>query len=276
MQIIRYRINMEKKDDQYYLLPLGDIHWNNPGCDVEMFRRKRNLIRDNPYYITVLIGDNTENNNSENERSLATFDPEMLALMGKKGLPSQQIREIREELKPIIHKAIGMHPGNHDDRTMNHDSFKLNYIEWFKLAAGVDVNYLGDRAYIILEFYHKKKLVYEYKLITMHGTSFNGKTPSTVENAVYNAYNGYEDFDAIIFGHTHFTFANKHYRKYLDTTTAELKTKKYYIVNTGTFLNGEMVDIDAYGDKKFSGAIREPGTATLTFNPYQAELFAHV
>lgn len=269
---------MKKFEDEYFLRPLNDIHFGNPCFDEEFFEKNISWIENNPYALTLGIGDNIENNNSFNERSLKTFDPEMLAKMGIKGLESDQLRTIRLYWKRLVEqdKVIGMHPGNHEDRTQYHDRFKLDFIDWFKTTCGKNVNYLGDKAFISLEFYHKKKPVAQYKILSLHGT-FGGKTPYTVGNAAYNGYNAYEGFDLILFGHTHFTFANKHYRTYLDTSGEDPvpRKKKYYIVNTGTFLRDSIEGFDSYGDKYLSGAAREPGTATIRFTPHDNDLNAY-
>ena len=261
---------MDRKDAEYFMLPLSDIHYGHPGHDIEMFKEKLDLIANSPNYLTIGMGDYVENN-TVTGRGAKTFDEEMpLAQKGNSILPSQQIREFREMWKPIASKTIGMLIGNHEDRTINHDLFKLLFTE------PLGVRYLGDRAYIILNFTYRGQLVNQYKLIALH-SRFGGQYGGTVQMAAMRGYNAYEGFDALLYGHTHYTQAEKQYRKFLDTTAEkpQLVTRKYYLVNTGCFVKSEIEDYDNYPDKKFNGGIREPGTVTLRFEPIRGRFHAY-
>lgn len=261
---------MNRKDEEWYLRPMGDIHFGHPGHDLEMFQESIDLVKNSPNYLTIGMGDFVENN-TVTGRGAKTFDEEMpLAKKGKALLPSQEIREFRELWKPIASKTIGMLIGNHEDRTINHDYFKLLFTE------PLGVPYLGDRAYIILNFTYRGQLVNQYKLIALH-SRFGGQYGGTVQMAAMRGYNAYEGFDALLYGHTHYTQAEKQYRKYLDTSAEppQLVTRKYYLVNTGCFVKSEIEDYDNYPDKKFNGGIREPGTVTLRFHPIKGRFHAY-
>lgn len=268
MEIVTHNVQMKRLDEVWKLRPLGDIHYGHPGHELEMFKESLDLIAKDPHYLTIGMGDYVENN-TVTGRGAKTFDEEM-PLASKSILPSQQIREFRELWKPIVSKTIGMLIGNHEDRTINHDLFKLLFTE----ALGV--RYLGDRAYIILNFMYRGKLVNQYKLIVTH-SRFGGQYSGTVQMAAMRAYNAYENFDALLYGHTHYCAADKSFRKYLDTQgeKPQLVNRKYYLVNTGCFVKGEIEGYDNYADKKFNGGIREPATATLTFEPAKGRFHAH-
>jgi len=163
-----------------------------------------------------------------------------------------------------------MHIGNHEDRTINHDLFKLLFTEDLK------VPYLGDRAYVVLNFTYRGQLVNQYKLITMH-SRFGGQYGGTVQMAAMRGYNRYEGFDAVLYGHTHYTQIEKQHRKYLDTVAEhpQVVLRKYYLINCGCFVHEEVEDYDNYADKKFNGGIREPGTVTMRFEPYKGKFHAY-
>lgn len=270
MQIVTHTVKMRKADEVYYLRPLGDIHFGHPGHDLEMFRESLRLIAKEPNYLTIGMGDYVENNTTMG-RGAKTHDEEMSQKQrANVVLASQEIRAFREEWRPIAKKTIGLLIGNHEDRTINHDLFKLLFTEDLK------VKYLGDRAYVILNFTYEGKLVNQYKLIATH-SRFGGQYSGTVQMAAQRAYNSYEDFDALLYGHTHYCDATKSFRKYLDTTREkpELVTRKYYLINTGCFVQGEIEGYDNYADKKFNGGIREPGTVTMRFEPSKGRFHAY-
>lgn len=261
---------MHSKNEEWFLRPLGDIHYGHPGHNSQMFKESIELVRDNPNYLTIGIGDYVENN-TVTGRGAKTFDEEMpLAQKGNSILPSQEIREFRELWKPIVPKTVGMLIGNHEDRTINHDMFKLLFTE------PLGVKYLGDKAYIILNFIYKGQLVNQYKLIAMH-SRFGGQYAGTVQMAAMRGYNAYEGFDAVLYGHTHYSQIEKQHRKSIDTTTEspQLVLKKYYLVNTGCFVYSEIEGYDNYSDKKFGGGIREPSTVTLRFTPFKRGFHAY-
>lgn len=259
-------------DAEWKILFLGDIHLGNPGCDTEKVKRSVEKILNDPTLYWLGMGDYCENNNPDNQRSLATYDKEMAGIMGQQGLSllSQQVRAIRHVFGPISSKCIGLLIGNHEDRTMTHDDFKLLLTEPLK------VNYLGDKSYIALEFRFRGRTIHTYKLIVGH-SDYAGQYNGTVSMAAQRFMGSYEDFDIFAFGHTHYSFADKQHRKVLDVSKPkpELKHRKFYILNTGTFLRSEVEGFDPYTDKSFKGGIREVGTVTASFYPSKGEVYAH-
>jgi predicted phosphodiesterase len=272
MEVIRYTIEIPDKsmlNGQFSILFMGDWHVGNPGCDDEKLKKALEKIKTDPFCYTILMGDLIENATPLTERSLKTFNLEAV-LKSKSPLPSQQVRIVRALLEPIKHKIIGALIGNHEDRAWSHDDFRLNITE------PLGINYLGDKAYIALDFVYRGKLVHQYKLVVGH-SRFGGKYDGTVGMAAEKAFNEYEDFDCLAFGHTHFSFAHKKFRKFLRDVDGklELMQRKYYLINTGTFLRSEVQGVDLYPDKTFGGGVREPGTVTLSFIPGKGELYAH-
>ena len=159
MQIVTHNVKMHRIDEEWFLRPLGDIHFGHPGHDAEMFKESLDLIAKSPNYLTIGMGDYVENN-TVTGRGAKTFDEEMpLAQKMNSYLPSQEIRQFREAWGPVVPKTIGMLIGNHEDRTINHDLFKLLFTE------RLGVKYLGDRAYVILNFTYKGQFVKDRKSV---------------------------------------------------------------------------------------------------------------
>jgi hypothetical protein len=80
LQIIVHNVKMDKKDQEWFLLPLGDIHYGHPGHDAEMFDEALKKIEENDNYLTLGIGDYVENNTSQG-RGAKTYDEEMPTFM---------------------------------------------------------------------------------------------------------------------------------------------------------------------------------------------------
>lgn len=259
---------MKSLNEKWHLLPLGDIHYGNPAHDNKAFRRALRRVKNHPNYLTIGMGDYVENNSAINERSLKTFDSEALAKEGKDGLLSEQIRKFHAMWEPVKDKTIGLLIGNHEDRTMNHDMFKLLFTDQLKLP------YLGDLAFIQLSFVYRGKPVRDYIILATH-SRFGGNMHGSVMNSAQRAVNAY-DVDLVLFGHTHYCALSKMKRIQLDTSgdSPQIREKKIIICNTGSFMASHVQGFDAYTDKKI-GSLRDVGTVTITFHPKTGDMFAH-
>lgn len=264
METLTHVINMEKQDDLYNLLPLGDIHLGNPACDEKTFLRKVNLIQSEPNYLTIGMGDFAENN-SVVSRGQFNKHFSIEALDKECPLLSQQVRKFRRIWKPIAEKTIGFHIGNHEDRTLDYDMFKLLYCEPMK------IRYLGNMAYVNLRFKHKEKIVRDYLVLSYH-SRYSGTRKGGVMNRGENMLLNY-DADLILFGHTHLTFTDKVFR--LGYTPEQgLYKRRILVANTGSFVQSHVEGYDAYTDKN-PGSLRDVGTITVTFDPYNGKHYAH-
>lgn len=266
-----YDIKMPKIDQRYRLRPLGDIHLGNPCCDEARLKNSIKKIQngegDDYIWFTIGMGDYVENNTADTPRGLKTFDKEQNAA-SKFPLESQQVREFRELWQPIANKTIGLLMGNHEDRTISHDMFKLLFTE------PLGIKYLGDKAYILLRFSYKGKVVREWKVLAAH-SRFGGKKHGTVLNAAENAYAGYEGFHIMLFGHTHFAIQDKYQRtsvKIDETGKIYTDEEKVFIVNTGSFLKSEIEGFESYTEKPLS-INRSPGTVTMEFRPADNHIY---
>jgi len=89
---------MQRKDEEWFLRPITDVHYGHPGHDREMFKETLDLIEKNDNYLAIGLGDYVENN-TVTGRGAKTYDEEMpKAKIAKQQalLPSQEIREFRE------------------------------------------------------------------------------------------------------------------------------------------------------------------------------------
>lgn len=269
MELVKYVINLEKKDDVVHIMPMGDVHLGNPACDDTKFIHCLEKVRLTPNLYTIGMGDYFENNNAENERSRKTFEPEM-AIHSKAPMLSQQARMFLAHWRLINHKTIGLLYGNHDRRTLQPDMFKL------LICENLGVRYLGSMAYILLQLKHEDQLVRQFKILAFH-SRFGGQKPGSVSNSASNKLAGY-NFDVVLFGHTHFAFTEKNHTLDIEespeTGRLRLLRKRRYIGNTGSFLFSHVEGVETYPDDS-AGTLRDPGTITITFDAYNNAIDTH-
>lgn len=261
----KYTVNLTKKDDVIHLRPIGDIHIGHIGCDKKEYERQVNYIADHPDYITIGMGDYIDNvqayaNGMVDKRwSVDTVDPEL-------NTQTKQINYWTETWKPISRKCTGLHAGNHEWKTIDQLTFKNRFCDIFGLS------YLGRIAYTHLQFKHKKEIVRDYIMLTMHGGYAGPKTGGVI-NKVEDIINSF-DCDVAMMGHTHDTWTTSKYRMYYDDSKKTFVERKILLANTGTFLRGYVDGVDGYIESNPKPAKRV-GTITITFDPYKGTLYGH-
>lgn len=265
---------MPKKDDVFFWMPLGDIHWGSPAHDRAKFIKDLEWVRDDPFRFTIGMGDFFENNSLEGRAGGLNkhFDQENLIASSAPFLENE-IEQFIPVWKQLMKrtktfpqsKCVGMLMGNHEDRTLKHIGFDT------RVCRPLEAENLGDLAFIELLFKHDNKPVNSYTAIAAHGR-FGGQKLGTVLSAAHNKFEAYE-FDIAMFGHTHFAGVEKYHKGGIETAGEApcYVEQKRFIVNTGAFVKSHVEDLDLYTDKMF-GSLRNKGTVTIEFLPEKKEI----
>jgi len=147
MELNDVEIIYERKGEKFRLIPIGDIHIGNRGCDLKKLRRVIEWIanKENTYWIGM--GDMIDAINYTDKR----FDPSTVTPKYLKDLNNavyEQISDLKDLFEPIQEKCIGLHEGNHETtirRRYHVDVIKNLCQEW-------DTPYLGYSAFTRLKF----------------------------------------------------------------------------------------------------------------------------
>ena len=82
--------------------------------------------------------------------------------------------------------------------------------------------------------------------------------------------------DVFLCGHSH----QKRYQPEavvdFDFATGKSYEREIHLVNTGTFCETLMDNVDGYMDRKNKVILSSPGTATLSFNAYDGKIIGHI
>jgi len=261
----RVTIELEKLDDEIFLRPLGDVHIGNLGCDLEKFKRSIDLIASKDNYYTIGMGDYIDNVMAYAQGGVdKRWNPETV---NRETLTTEeQTDKFIEMWTPIKEKTFGLLAGNHEWKTINQRRFIKDFCD------PLGLKYLGRLAYVNLSFKHKGKLIRDYLILALHG-GYSGMQAGGSMNRM-KAICGDFDCDVVLMGHNHDTVTRPIVRMGYDKKTNCPVEKKVLLGNTGTFLRGYEKGVDSYVEINPKEAKRV-GTITLTFKPYDGDIYAH-
>ena len=229
MEIIRKEINIKKRSEQVYILPIGDIHLGNKFVDMEKLKKLIQFIKDTPNYYWLGMGDYCECINFSDIR----FDPFFIADWCQDhldDLPKIQAQYFCDLFSPIRHRCLGLLAGNHEDlirRKYHQDT--MGYI-----CTTLSLPCLSTQAIINVVFKRckQRKLL---RIFAMHG--YGGTRTETASlGKIIKKGNEFEA-DIYLMGHDHFKISHI---KILITSNLSsepigVECKRIFAV-TGTFL----------------------------------------
>ena len=277
-------INMNKKDEQIHVRPLGDIHIGNLGCDVGEFEQSLKWVAKKENHFTIGMGDYIDNvmafaqggvdkrwNPETVSRDTLTTEEQTDKFVNLwKALPTPSKNRAYTgsgaNKKALNHKTLGLLAGNHEWKTINQRRFIKDFCE------PLGINYLGRLGYVNLSFKYKNKLIMDYLILALHG-GYSGMQAGGSMNRM-KAICGDFDCDLVLMGHNHDTVCRPIVRMGYDKKTNSPVEKKVVLGNTGTFLRGYEKGVDSYVEINPKEAKRV-GTITLTFKPESGGLYAH-
>jgi len=233
-----------RTDNEFNLVGLGDVHFGNPGCNVDYFMRTVKWIYDHPNTYWIGMGDYCECIEKQDKRfNWDHVNKDFFT-------PQQQFRWMEEQLKPIASQCIGLLDGNHEIAYWT--KFSHNYTD--SMAYNLGVPYRGIDAYIRLRFNRqsegmKRPAVNTFNIYAHHGYSgsrgVGGKVKSLIDLA--SVYHG---CDLYLCGHTH---AKGPIMPQITTDYNESMkkvSKEMNFVYTGSFLDGHAEGIKSYAEEK--------------------------
>ena len=178
----------------------------------------------------------------------------------------EQTEMFLESWKPIAHKTIGLHAGNHEWKTINQKRFITDFCKPLNLP------YMGRLAYTYLTFKYKRKKIRSFLILSMHG-GYSGMAAGGAVNRM-KAITGDFDCDVVLMGHNHDTWVRPIVRTGYNVGKNIPSEKKVLMGNTGTFIRGYEKGVDSYVEINPKEAKRV-GTITITFDPAGNDIFGH-
>jgi len=194
----------------------------NRACAIEKFKKDVREIKKDPYSFWIGIGDMADFISPKDPRFDAScIDDKMLKASEMGSMGYQLIRQVRDIVKPVAHKCLGMGTGNHEYRYMREqDQQQLHH--WLCTSLQVpDLEYSSfmDLSFVKIKGRGKPELkpiswsrfkaskthnlsnVQTFRLFTHHGAG-SANTPGGKLNRLKQFMNGF-DADIYAIAHVH-------------------------------------------------------------------------
>lgn len=237
MEINIRTIKIKDEVTWYHIIPIGDIHMGNIGCDAKKLKKLVAWIKekDNVYWIGM--GDFLDCINYTDKR----FDPTTIAPEFKDALDNlvpMQMRKVIEILSPIKDKCLGLHEGNHERKIRLKYHYNPIYEIW-KAFNIPSIPMLKDAAITRLRFEYqcraKKQPSFTYDIFSVHG-NVGGRKGGAKLNRLEDMCANFQA-DIYLMAHSHIKLTESKSQLYVDHRLNLRRAKKVLAV-TGCFLNG--------------------------------------
>lgn len=213
------------------LVPIGDLHYGAPNCDIEKVKRTLEFCRKRNAWI-LLMGDLLE---AATRYSVGAGVYEQVAN------PQEQLEFLVELFEPYKDLIIGSHDGNHCFRITKETG--VNIMKVFCKMLGI--RYLGYSINHCLRVGSQRYIIY-----STHGSSGATLRHTKIKKVLDIAQ--WNKADAYLYAHVHTLEARfDEYREY-DARNKMMVTKTRVFCLTGSFLNydGSYADMKNYAPEK--------------------------
>jgi len=173
-----YIIQVSKSRDTYFLVYLADLHNGTKNFDEDRCKKLISWIAAKPWAYWIGGGDYCEAITVKDKR----FDPNAIhpKYIDKLGdIITAEYNDVRDLLKPIAGKCIGLHLGNHEDTIYR--EYSRDIVN--ELCEDLSTTNLGASAMTRLKFMEGKKEIYSCVVHSEHG-HMSGRKPGGKVNSI--------------------------------------------------------------------------------------------
>jgi hypothetical protein len=256
------------RDQWYSIIPLGDIHLGNIGCDIEKLKKQINYIKEKENCYWIGMGDYVDCINYTDKR----FDPTTIAKPFVNNLANcvpLQIEELMKTLNPIKNKCLGLHRGNHEEKIR----LKYHHDLIYEMRKLWDFNVpdLEDSAITRLRFVYDKEdytNMYSFDIFSTHG-NVGGRKGGAKVNRLEDLI-GYVDANVYLMAHSHIKLTFSRGVIYVDKNL-NMKYKKRILAVTGCYMNGYIENGSNYVEK-WNYPPTSTGSVKIMFNPRRHDI----
>jgi hypothetical protein len=263
-----------EKNEWHYLIPIGDIHLGNKGCDIQRLKELIAWIKEKENCMWIGTGDYCDFIAYTDPR----FDPSTVSKRYLDNLGNcvqMQIHDIIDLFEPIAYKCIGFHRGNHEEKIR----LKYHHDVMYELCKAFDfkIPNLKDTAITRLKFIRNcnatgKKPHYTFDIFSQHGR-VGGRKGGNKINWLEDLI-GYVKADVYIIAHSHIKATELKTQLYLDSHL-NLKQRKKVLAVTGSFLRGYNEGHSSYIEKWMLPPT-DLGVIKLMFNPREKDIHVSI
>lgn len=270
MEINVKTIKVKNKKEWYHVIPIGDIHMGNIGCDIAKLEKLVAWIKDKDNVYWIGMGDMLDCINYSDKR----FDPHTVAPEFRDrfdNLVPMQVHKVVKILKPIKDKCLGLHEGNHERKIRLTYHYDPIYEIW-KAFDIPSIPMLKDAAITRLRFIYQckstKKPSYTYDIFSVHG-NVGGRKGGAKINRLEDMCASFVA-DIYLMAHSHVKMTESKSMLYVDNGLKLRRAKKVLAV-TGCFLNGYVHGAGGYCEQWMLSPTMT-GVVKISIRPTQGDL----
>lgn len=270
-------VTYPKKNQEFKIYDMADIHWVNAGCAKDHFRADIKKIAAEENAIVAIPGDYGDWISPNDPR----FDPEILdaqvSVRDLTRLTAKISGGIVDELRPIADKCLGLGMGNHEWQYMKRrNEMQVHEVICDQLgvpnlrySAWMNVIFVWNpkAPQISLKFTKEIPRKYEnsLKIMTHHGkgaANTAGGKVNSLRDIVGMAY----DADIVMTGHLHEATIKPFVRMTTDFRVTELKNKICFGMATGSYLRNYVPGITSWAETRGFG-LTTLGCISVLYRP---------
>jgi len=236
------KIGYKSVHDKFILIPLGDLHVGNKGCDIKRIKDMVEWIRTKENCFVLCMGDYCDCINYTDPR----FDPQTVPdkyLQDLSNAVAMQTEDFIEIIRPISDKIIGFHRGNHEELIRSKYHWDVMH-EIHKAFPSVPI--LNDAAITRLHFTRHKTSVTCFDVFSQHGRVGGMKGGNKINRL--EDMMGFVDADIYLIAHAHIKESEVKTQLCLDKSL-HVHHKKKLLGVTGSFLRGYCEGSGSYVEK---------------------------
>lgn len=260
MDIIKREIFYKSRKDVFTIVPIGDIHIGNIGCDIDKLKEDIEEIRNNRNYFWIGIGDFMECINLSDKR----FDPKSIdpdySITDLDKLVQNQTDDVISLFYPIREKCLAIISGNHEE------TIRLQYYQDVceRMAYALKVPFLGYSGFIKLIFYrfsgdkykkrnpqqpHNAHTTSHFTFYITHGYGGSRKAGAKINKMEDLAH--MVDCNIVLVAHEHKKIIGDPIQKLgVSTDAKRLVAQKTHSAMCGSYLRGYVEKTTTYIEKK--------------------------
>lgn len=242
MEVNTVNVDYKSRQDRFTLIPIGDTHIGNKGCDLHRLRELIEWIRQKENCYVICMGDYCDCINYTDPR----FDPRTVEdkyLNDLSNAVAMQTEDFIRVITPIADKIIGFHRGNHEELIRGRYHWDVMH-EIYKAFGKPELN---DTAITRFHFKrNKNRDIHCFDVFSQHGRvggMKGGNKINRLEDMI-----GYVDADIYLIAHAHIKEAEIKTQLFLDNRH-HIRHKKKILGVTGSFLRGYTEGSSSYVEK---------------------------
>lgn len=236
-----------KHGQTFTLYPLGDVHLGSANCDVDLFTRTVNAIRQDPAARWIGLGDYCEWITIRDPRWHAGgIDEKIINLANLDRIGDRYVEVMSDLLHPIMDKCWAFGDGNHEQKfaEFHQTNLSMRILERAGAPGDLYSGWAGMTRVVFEDDNQHRAATHIYHSHGWQGGRMSGAKVNQMEKLL-----AWIDADIYLHGHSHSRFIVPVDRLRTNHAFTKVKADKTYVAHTGSFLKTYQQDTVSYSER---------------------------